>query len=124
MNDQVTSSKIHDLALKRAISILEGLRLPYAIIDALNKKHGSLEIKGPDAIVKINKYPRGERSTYCRTFLEKMSVGDVIAIQAGKYDVVSVQATSISAANRMWSAGSITTTIDREKHVVEILRIK
>ena len=126
MTDQLVPqmSQIQGVVLKRVIAMLEGLKCPYAIIDPLGSKHGLLEVKMPVVRTKNPKYPHGERSKYCRKFLEKMAIGDVAVIPVGKYDVISIQAASISCANRIWESGSVTTTLNREKQLVEILRIK
>jgi hypothetical protein len=34
-----------------------------------------------------------------------------------------VQSSAISIANKLWGAGSVTTTINRTKQVVEVMRI-
>lgn len=116
-------SQIQEQALKRALAMLNGLKCKYAIIDPLGIKHGDLEIKVQEVVKKEKKYHHGDRSKYCRTFLEGMAVGDVAVIPVGKFDVISIQAASISCSNRLWGSGSVTTTINREKQIAEVLRI-
>jgi hypothetical protein len=116
-------SQIQEQALKRAISMLEGMKCSYAIIDPLGIKHGLLAIKEPIVRSGIRKHPHGERSTYVRTHLNSMMVGDVVNIPFGKYDALDVQSSSTSAAHKMWGKGSVTTTINRPKQVVELMRI-
>lgn len=116
-------SQIHDQAFRRAINILEGLKVPYAAIDALGIKHGTLEVKEPIKRSKNRKYPHGERSAYVRKFLSSAKVGDVVNIPFGTYDAVDVQSSATSTSHRLWGSGSVTTTINREKQHVEILRI-
>lgn len=118
-----TKSQIHDQAFRRAINILEGLKVPYAAIDALGVKHGTLEVKEPAKRSGARKYPHGERSGYVRKFLTTAKVGDVVNIPFGVYDAIDVQSSATSTAHRLWGSGSVTTTINREKQHVEILRI-
>lgn len=118
-----TKSQIHDQAFRRAINILEGLKVPYAAIDALGIKHGTLEVREPIKRSKNRKYPHGERSAYVRKFLSSAKVGDVINIPFGTYDAIDVQSSATSTSHRLWGSGSVTTTINREKQHVEILRI-
>jgi hypothetical protein len=116
-------SQIQEQALKRAIAMLEGMKCSYAIIDPIGNKHGILAIKEPSVRSGGRKYPHGERSTYARTFVSSMQIGDVVSVPFGKYDALDVQSSSTSAAHKMWGKGSVTTTINRTKQVVELMRI-
>ena len=116
-------SQIQEQALKRAIAMLEGMKCSYAIIDPLGIKHGLLAVREPVVRSGVRKHPHGERSTYVRTHLNPMMVGDVVDIPFGKYDALDVQASATSAAHKMWKKGSVTTTINRPKQVVELMRI-
>ena len=116
-------SQIQEQALKRAISMLEGMKCSYAIIDPIGNKHGLLAVKEPIVRSGIRKFPHGERSTYVRSHISSMRVSDVVDIPFGKYDALDVQASATSAAHKLWNKGSVTTTINRPKQVVEIMRI-
>lgn len=111
------------MALKRAIALLEGMKCSYAIIDPLGNKHGLLAVKEPAIRSGGRKHPHGERSTYVRTFISSMKVGDVVNVPFGKFDALDVQSSSTSAAHKMWGKGSVTTTINRPKQLVELMRI-
>lgn len=116
-------SQIQEQALKRAIAMLEGMKCSYAIIDPLGNKHGLLAVKEPIVRSGSRKHPHGERSTHVRTYITPMMIGDVVSVPFGKYDAIDVQSSSTSAAHKMWGKGSVTTTINRAKQVVEIMRI-
>jgi len=116
-------SQIQEVALKRAIALLEGMKCSYAIIDPIGIKHGLLAVKEPVVRSGVRKHPHGERSTYVRTHLNPMMVGDVVNIPFGKYDALDVQSSSTSAAHKLWGKGSVTTTINRTNQVVELMRI-
>lgn len=116
-------SQIQEQALKRAIAVLDAMKCSYAIIDPLGNKHGLLAVKEPTVRNGGRVHPHGERSSYVRSFLSSMQVGDVIDVPFGKYDALDVQSSSTSASHKMWGKGSVTTTINRPKAVVEIMRI-
>jgi hypothetical protein len=116
-------SQIQEMALKRAIAMLEGMKCSYAIIDPIGNKHGLLAVKEPIVRSSLRKFPHGERSAYVRAYLNPMRVTDVIDIPFSKYDALDVQASATSAAHKLWNKGSVTTTINRPKQVVEIMRI-
>ena len=115
-------TQLQEQVLKRAIAMLEGIKCSYAIIDPLGNKHGLLDVKEP-AVRGGRKHPHGERSGYVRGFISAMKVGDVVDVPLGKYDAFDVQSSSTSAAHKLWGRGSVTTTINRPKQVVELLRI-
>jgi hypothetical protein len=123
VNQLANTSQIQDQAFKRAVAILEGLKVPYAAIDALGVKHGTLEVKEPFKRTGGRKYPHGERSEYVRKFLLNMKVGDVVMVPFDRYEAIEVQSSATSTAHRLWGSGSVTTTINREKNQVEVLRI-
>ena len=115
-------TQLQEQVLKRAIAMLEGIKCSYAIIDPLGNKHGLLDVK-ESAVRGGRKHPHGERSGYVRGFISAMKVGDVVDVPLGKYDAFDVQSSSTSAAHKLWGRGSVTTTINRPKQVVELLRI-
>jgi hypothetical protein len=116
-------SQIQEQALKRAIAMLEGMKCSYAIIDPLGNKHGLLVVKEPTVRSGGRKHPHGERSAYVRAYTSAMMVGNVAEVPFGKFDALDIQSSSTSAAHKMWGKGSVTTTINRSKGVVEIMRI-
>jgi hypothetical protein len=116
-------SQIQEQALKRAIAMLEGMKCSYAIIDPLGNKHGLLPVKEPAVRSGGRKHPHGERSTHVRAFVTGLEIGDVVDVPFGKFDALDVQSSSTSAAHKLWGKGSVTTTINRPKSVVEIMRI-
>ena len=116
-------SQIQEQALKRAIAMLDGMKCSYAIIDPLGNKHGLLAVKEPAVRSGGRKYPHGERSTYVRAYISAMAIGDVVNVPFGKFDALDVQSSSTSAAHKMWGKGSVTTTINRTKQIVELMRI-
>jgi len=103
--------------------MLEGMKCSYAIIDPLGNKHGLLVVKEPTVRSGGRKHPHGERSAYVRAYTSTMMVGNVVEVPFGKFDALDVQSSSTSAAHKMWGKGSVTTTINRSKSVVEIMRI-
>jgi hypothetical protein len=115
--------QIQEQALKRAISMLEGMKCSYAIIDPLGNKHGTLVVKEPAVRSGGRKHPHGERSSYVRAFITGMQLGDVVNVPFGKFDALDVQSSSTSAAQKLWGKSSVTTTINRPKEVVELMRI-
>ena len=123
MNQQLVlqMSKIQEVVLKRAIVMLEGMKCSYAIIDPFGNKHGLLAVK--EKPINARKYPHGERSSYTRSYIHLMQVGDVVGIPFGKFKGHEVQVSATSSANRAWGKGSLTTTLNRASQTVEVMRV-
>lgn len=123
MKSVLPMSQVQDQALKRVFAILNSLKCEYAIVDPWGNKHGNLELADPENQKTPRKYPHGERSTYVRTFLEKMAVGEVVVIPFGKYESIEIQTSAISASHKIWGAGSVTTATVKSKNAVELMRV-
>ena len=114
-------TQVQDQALKRALAILNSLKCEYAIIDPWDNKHGNLELAEDQKTPR--KYPHGERSNFVRQFLGGMAIGDVVEIPFGKYEPIEVQTSAISAAHKIWGAGSVTTSTVKSKNAIELMRV-
>jgi len=116
-------SQIQENTFKRAIVLLDSMKCVYAILDPLGNKHGTLNINRPKRINKLPLHPRGQRSAYIRKHIENMSVGDVVQIPFDKFGRAAIQASVASTGLRLWGACSVTSTVIRDRQVVEVMRI-
>lgn len=115
-------SQIQENTFKRALTLLDSMKCVYLIIDPLGNKHGILEIKEQSTRAS-SKFPHGERVAYVRQYTENMMIGNVVEIPFDKYDASAIQTSACSCMFRKWGVGSVTTTINRPKKVVEVMRI-
>jgi hypothetical protein len=123
MKPVLPMSQVQDQALKRTLAILNSLKCEYAIVDPWGNKHGNLELAVPEDKKTPRKYPHGERSNFVKKFMQKMVIGDVVEIPFDKYEPIEIQTSSISAANKMWGVGSVTTSTVKSKNAIELMRV-
>ena len=114
-------SNVKQATLTKAINFLNAVGAKYAIIDDAGKKYGDLEV----VEVKSNarKYPHAEMSTYVGKHLANMSITDVVEIPFDKYEGSEVRSAAVSWCGYHWGNGSATTSTNKDKKVVEVLRV-
>lgn len=115
-------SNIKQQTLKRALTMLDAIGATYAVIEENGTKHGTLEVsdkkkKSP------RKYKHGELSSYVKSFLENMKVGQVVELPSGVYPIEDLRSAVASWACYYWGNGTVTTASSKEKQIVEVLRI-
>lgn len=123
MKSVLPMSQVQEQALKRVFAVLNSLKCEYAIVDPWGNKHGNLELAGPEDKKTPRKYPHGERSNFVKQFLENMAIGDVAEIPFDKYEPIEIQTSAISAAHKIWGAGSVTTATVKSKNAIELMRV-
>ena len=116
-------SQVQEQALKRVFAVLNSLKCEYAIVDPWGNKHGNLELAVYGDQKTPRKYPHGERATFVKQFLENMAIGDVAEIPFDKYEPIEIQTSAISAAHKIWGAGSVTTATVKSKNAIELMRV-
>ena len=114
-------SNVKQATLTKAINFLNAVGAKYAIIDADGNKHGDLEVV--EAKTAPRKYPHAEMSTYVGKHLANMSITDVVEIPFDKYEGSEVRSAAVSWGCYHWGNGAITTSTNKDKKVVEVLRV-
>jgi hypothetical protein len=113
-------SNIKQQTLKRAITLLNAINAQYAIIDEDGTLHGDLKV----AEVKSEpKYERGERSNWAKEMIGDMSITDVREVPFGKYGKEEARNALSLWAYHYWGKGSVATSLNNTKQVVEVLRV-
>ena len=113
-------SGIQNVALDRAIKLLEALKLEYAIKNFDGKILGNLEIKKKE---KIPKYKRGSASQYVRPFLQNLQIGEIVTVPCGQFDKQTVAQACSSMAYSMWGKGGATQTCRNGNNSIELIRV-
>lgn len=114
--------KIIEQTISKAIKMLEACDCQFAIIDKDGNEYGELEVvvqKKRSA----NLFPYGELKNYIKQHIDNLQPGDVVSIPALHYGLGPIQSSASSTACVMFGNGSCTTTRNREKNTVEILRV-
>jgi len=115
-------SNIKQQTLKRALTMLDAIGATYAVIEENGTKHGTLEVSDKKAKA-VRKYKHGELSSYVKSFLENVKVGQVVEVPVGVYSIEDLRSSVVSWACYYWGKGTITTASNKEKQIVEALRL-
>jgi hypothetical protein len=113
-------SGIQNEVLKKAIKLIEVLKLEYAIIDFDGNVLGNLEIKKKE---KVRKYKRGLPSQYVRPFLKNLNIGEIVIVPCGQFDKPTVGQTVSAMAYNLWGKGGAKQTSRNGNNSIEVMRI-
>lgn len=114
-------SGVKQQTLTRALNMLNALGAAYAVIEEDGTKHGTLEVV--ETKKRNTKYKHGELSAYAAAHMVSMEVGDIEEIPFGKYEGEEVRSAAVSWACYHWGNGTVTTSTNKDKKVVEVFRI-
>ena len=110
------------IAVHRAIDLLNAAGAVYEV-HFEGKVHGELPKQEKQKGRKL-KYGWGTLTHYVAPFLKPLPVGGTATIPVDKYDLNTLQGTATSWAAATWGAGNYVSRRDREKQVLELLRVK
>lgn len=114
--------KIHDIALNKAIAILNSLGCQFAIIDADGNQHGDLTVV-IERQRSISLYPRGEPTKFVSGYLSTIKTGQVVEIPFEKYGREKLQSWISSYMYRTFGRDSYTSHINDATGFIEVLKI-
>ncbi len=116
---------IQKKTLQKAIDLLDTLGCSYAIIDLDGNSYGTLQVNEPSLRKKSKSiFPYGEVAAYLTPYLSKMQKGDVVCVPIGKYNPQSLQGSVASWYFKRFGAAAQTSTINRTKNCIEVMRLK
>lgn len=120
-----TNTSTRNVALSRAIQMLDALGAEYKIV-VDGAHYGALKLakeKKPPRKVKTFKYPYGSVRKYIKGVVDDMKVGEVRDVPVAEFDFNALQNSVTSYAVTNWGAGSAITSRVAERHALEIMRI-
>lgn len=115
---------VNQIALDRALKLLDAAGVQYAVIGLDGVKHGALEVAQPKAKKRRPlRYAYGEFRDYFMPYLRGMKPGDSVKIPFGKYEAEELRGPLSSWCTNNWGNGNTITSIDRKAGHVEVLRV-
>lgn len=111
------------VAIDRALALLNAVKARYKIICEDGTEHGDLEVVQPKAKRKKGPYEYGALRTYFTPLIKDMKVGDCRQVPFDRFDATRLRGAVSGWAVHHWGNGSNITTVDRTNGVVEILRV-
>ena len=118
----MTISKTEQIALERALALLNAAKAKYKIILPDGTEYGELVVAKPKAKRNM-KHQRGELTTYFQPLIEGMQPGEVRTIPAGKYGPVDLRASLSGWCAGRWGNGNSITSVDHRNNAVEVMRV-
>lgn len=109
--------------LQRCIRDLEALGCTFAIVDPDQVKHGVLEVAETKTSRAKRAFEYGSVTKYLETYIKDLEVGQVAEIPVNEFGYSRLQSTSGSWFNRVRGVGSQTSTFNKEKNVLEVMRL-
>ena len=113
---------VNEIALDRALKLLDAAGVQYAVIGFNGTKYGTLEIAPPKK-KRALRYAYGEFRDYFMPYLRDIKPGDSVKIPFGKYEVEELRGPVSSWCTNNWGKGNTITSIDRKAGHVEVLRV-
>ena len=110
------TTALEQKALNNIFKGLQSLGCSYVIID----KDGEAFKKGRK---KKGKHPYGAIRDYYWPILENLEPGKTTEIPAGQFSIDDIQSGVAAKASTTWGPGSFVTSRNREKNVLEVLRV-
>lgn len=114
---------IKELAISRAIAMLNAADAKYKIVMPDGREFGELEVKPPRIRKRSYRYPPGEMSAYWRPLVKDFEVGTVLSIPFGKFDGVHLRGTMSGYFTTTYGKGAVMTSINHETKTIECLRV-
>ena len=116
--------KLLDQSVKH-LQALEGRGLiEFKIFTSDGEEFGKIKVAKPK--VKSKKrpspYPHGELTNYVTPFMANVKHDQVVTIPVGKYDAERIRSNACSWATVSWGRGTYSSTVHKNKNVVEIYR--
>ena len=109
--------------LKRCIRDLETLGCTFAVIDLAGVKYGTLEVVESKPRKAKPQFQFGSVTKYLETFIKDIKIGEVVEIPVNEFGHARLQSTAGSWFSKKHGKGSQTSTYNKEKNIIELMRL-
>ena len=114
-------NNIERASLPKIISMLNGCKVQFAIIDSTGKKHGSLEIVEKKSRRAL-KYPFGTLTNIFVPYIENLKADESAEVPCGSYDIESMRSSIAAWASKHWGNGACSTIVDKPTKTIFVFR--
>ena len=116
------TTALEQKALNNIFKGLQSLGCSYVIIDkdGADYTYGEAFKKGRK---KKGKHPHGAIRDHYWPLLQDLAPGNTTEIPAGQFSIDDIQSGVAAKASTIWGPGSFVTSRNREKNVLEVLRV-
>jgi len=113
-------SELRQVAIQRALKMLENMGCKFAVIDIEGIKYGELEVVEPKKR-RPCVHEHGSLTKHIKPYLTPLNAGDVAIIPIAEFEPRSLSSALSSYAHSLWGKGGH--TYCRKDNTFEILRI-
>lgn len=118
--------KTQQEALKRALVLLKAAGVEYVIRTPEGETHGTLTIAEP-APAKRTRKPSGiakEFMVAIHAKLKEVQPGECVRLPAGEYKLEAVRSNITGYCTHKWGKGTYISTVHKDTHEIEVLRLE
>jgi len=117
------TTPLEQKALNNLLKGLQSLDCSYVVIDkdGADYSYGEAFQKGRKR--KKSKHPFGTLRNHYWPWIEKLEPGKAVEIPGGPFELVDIQSGVGAKASTIWGPGSFITTMNKDKNVLEVLRV-
>jgi hypothetical protein len=118
------TTALEQKALNNIFKGLQSLGCSYVIIDkdGADYVYGDI-LPGKKPKKGKGKYPYGSISEHYSQWIKDLQPGTAVEIPAGDFDMNDIQSGVAAKASTTWGPGSFVTSRNKEKNVLEVLRV-
>ena len=118
------STELEQKALNRLLEGLRNIGCSYVVIDKDGADYTYGDAFKKERQKKGSKYGRyGALREYYGPWLKDLDPGDTVEIPAKHFDLLDIQSGVCAKAVTDWGPGSCITSMNRDKNVLEVLRV-
>lgn len=107
-------------AVKKALALLKAANAMYRIIEEDGSEYTNIVEKKK---TRTYQYPKGALTSYLRPHVENMEMGELIEIPVGEFNLHSLQSAVTGWFCNNKGNGSCMSSVNKDKNVVEVIRI-
>jgi hypothetical protein len=125
---EITFEKMLKVALNNLNALERRGIVKFKVIVEDDEEHGTLEVvqkkrkRKEERQRRLPLYPRGDLMSHYKPYLDNLKPDDIALIPFGSFDFEVLRSSACAWCSHTWGNGTYSSTINREKQVVEIYR--
>ena len=117
-------SHVSEVALSRALLLLKSVKAQFKVIMPDGAEHGELVVVQPKSKTRQRgPYAYGAINAYFSPLIGNMKAGDMVEVPWSEFEAERLRGGISAYAVQRWGKQSAITVVNREKKVIEVLRV-
>jgi hypothetical protein len=114
-------NNIERVSLPKIISMLNGCKVQFAIIDSSGKKHGNLTVVQPKSRRPL-KHPFGTLTNFFVPYIENLKADESAEVPCIEFDIESMRSSIAAWTSKRWGNGACSTIVDKANKTIFVFR--